>query len=107
MTISDLKNDEIFYVIKTKIFSIKYVKKLGWLIFFLKFTEHKNLSVQITPYHNNFESGTFALGIDFTYRLKNADHTGFDMGLKLVFFDINIEFSDDRHVDDYKKENAF
>ena len=27
--------------------------------------------------------------------------------LKTYFFDINIEFSDDRHFEDYKKENAF
>ncbi|MDD3012286.1 MAG: hypothetical protein PHC34_01110 [Candidatus Gastranaerophilales bacterium] len=63
------------------------------------------MAVLITPYHNDFEQGTFLFVIDFYYRLKNVDHLGFDMILKLIFFDINIEFSDDRHMEDYKKDN--
>ncbi|MDD3419958.1 MAG: hypothetical protein PHE78_05090 [Candidatus Gastranaerophilales bacterium] len=59
----------------------------------------------ITTYNNNFEEGTFSFGVDFNYRLKNIDHLGFDIKFKFIFFEIDIEFSDDRHLEDYQKSD--
>lgn len=90
-------------MINAKILKIRYCKNPKFLAIMLKLTKYKNFSIQIRVYSNNFEQGYLSLGIDFIYRLKNVDHLGFEMVLKLLFFEVEIGCEDSRHIEDYKE----
>ncbi len=97
------ENVEIFNMINTKILKIRYCKNSKILAIMLKLTKYKNFSMQTRVYSNNFEQGYLSLGIDFIYRLKNVDHLGFEMVLKLLFFEVETGCEDSRHIEDYKE----
>lgn len=82
---------------KTKKLRIKYDKDCSALFVKYRLSEYKGLSVLIQVYKNNLNWGFFSLGIDANYRLKNIDHIGFGLILKLLLFEIEFEISDYRH----------
>ena len=92
---------DIIRIIKTKKFKINYSKPLRAIFMSLNITKHINLSTMITPYYLWFDSGYVALGIDYHYRWQNIDHKGFGIILRLFIFEIEIECTDDRHLEDY------
>ena len=93
---------EILDIIKSKSLKIRYAKSIRSLFILFCLTTHINLSIIIKLYHFSFDYGCFQLGLDFNYRLKNIDHKGINIILKLLFFEIEIECSDNRHIEDYK-----
>lgn len=94
---------DVISVIKTKRFKINYSKHLRAIFMSLNITKHINLSTMITSYFLSLDCGYIALGIDCHYRLKNIGHKGFDIILRLLIFEIEIECTDDRHLEDYEK----
>lgn len=100
-----MEQTKIKYLIHTKNLSIKYIRNLGIIFLLLKISNYKSLSFKTAIFHNDFNQGTFAIGFDFCYRLKNVDHLGFDMSLNFIFFTIELNFSDYRHVEDYGKND--
>ncbi len=83
--------------IKTKKVLIKYDRDYSALFAKYRLSKYKALSVLIQVYKNNLNCGFFSLGIDINYRLKNIDHIGFGLILKLLLFEIEFEISDYRH----------
>ena len=90
-----------------KIFSIKYNKFLKWFIFIIEITKHKSLTCIFKSYLP--WDGTFDLSFKLYYRPQNVDHTGIEIVSDLIFFGLDIDFSDCRHVEDYvnKKRKKF
>ena len=98
------KKDNVIRIVKTRRFKMNYAKRLHSLFIVAYLTNHTGLCIRIQPYCLSFEYGYLALGLDFSYRLQNIDHKGFDIILKLIFFEVEIECTDDRHLEDYKNE---
>ena len=98
------KKDKVIRLVKTKRFKINYSKPLNAIFMCLNITKHIALSTWIRSYSLSFDCGYISIGIDFDYRLKNTDHTGIDMILKILFFEIEIEFTANRHLEDYEKQ---
>ena len=98
------KKEDVIRIVKTKRIKINYSKPLRSLFISINITKHINLSSIITPYQISFDCGYLSLGIDFSYRLKNNDHKGFEILLQLLFFEIEIECIDNRHLEDYKND---
>lgn len=94
--------DNVIKIVKTKRFKINYSKQLHTLFIVANLTKHTGLCIRIQPYCLSFDYGYLALGIDFNYRLQKIDHKGFDIILRLLFFEVEIECTDDRHLEDYK-----
>ena len=98
------EKDDVVRIIKTKWFKINYSKPLGSLFISLNLTKYVNLSTMITPYFLSFDYGYLSLGFDFHYRLKNIDHKGVDIILRLLILEVEIECTDDRHLEDYENK---
>ena len=96
------KKDNVIRIVETKRFKMNYAKQLHSLFIVANLTKHSGLCIRIQPYYLSFDYGYLALGLDFNYRLQKIDHKGFGIILKLLFFDIEIECTDDRHIEDYK-----
>ena len=82
-----------------KRFSINYSKALKWYIFNFFVTKNKTLTCIFKSYLP--WDKTFYLDFEFHYRPQNVDHTGVELILDLIFFGLDIEFFDRRHVEDY------
>lgn len=93
--------DNVIRIVKTKRFKINYSKQLHTLFIATNLTRHIGLCIRIEPYHLFLDYGYLALGLDFNYRLQKIDHKGLDIILKLLFFEVEIECTDDRHLEDY------
>lgn len=67
-------------------------------------TKHKTFTCIFKPYYP-FQKGNkdILLNFDFNYKPKDFDHTGFSIIVDLIFFGLDIEFSDRRHVEDYER----
>ena len=100
------KKDNVIRIIKTKRFKMNYSKLLHSLFIVADLTKHSSLCIRIQPYFLSFDYGYLALGLDFNYRLQKIDHKGLDIILRLLFFEIEIECSDDRHIEDYEKNGV-
>ena len=96
-----MEND-VIKLIKTNKLRVNYSKLLRSLFVVVCFTKHIALCIRIQPYNISFDSGNLSLGIDFHYRRKNIDHKGINIILKLLFFEIEIECTDNRHLEDYE-----
>ena len=94
---------DVIRIVKTKRFKINYSKPLNAIFMCLNITKHVALSTWIRPYYISFDSGYMSLGIDFHYRLKNIDHKGIDIILNLLILEIEIECTDNRHIEDYEQ----
>lgn len=99
------KQADVIRIVKTKRFKINYSKLLLSIFIVAYFTKHTALCIRIQPYCISFDFGSFALGFDFSYRLNDIDHKGFGMILKLLFFEIEIECTNNKHLEDYKIRN--
>ena len=102
------EKDDVIRIVKTKRLKINYSKPLNAIFMCLTITKHIAFSTWVRPYYISFDSGYLSLGIDFYYRRKNIDHKGIDIILKFFIFEIEIEFTDNRYLEDYKNqtENA-
>lgn len=98
------EKDDVIRVVKTKQFKINYSKPLNAIFMCLNITKHIALSTWIRPYYISFDSSYLSLGIDFHYRLKNIDHKGIDIILNLLILEIEIECTDNRHLEDYENK---
>lgn len=96
------KQVDVIRIVKTKRFKVNYSKLLHSLFIVAYFTKHTALCIKIQPNCISFDYGSLSLGIDFNYRLNDIDHKGFDIVLKLLFFEIEIECTDDRHLEGYE-----
>ena len=84
-----------------KRFSMKYDKNLRWYNFIFRLTEHKTLTCILKSYLPS--NKIFDLNFSFDYRPKNVDHTRVEIVLDLIFFGLDIEFADRRHIEDYER----
>mgnify|MGYP005779814121 CR=1 FL=1 len=82
---------------KIKNFQIKFNNELSILFIKYHFLKFKGMSLRIQCYKNSLDYGFLAVGIDISYRLKNIDHKGLTLILKLILFEIELEISDNRH----------
>lgn len=82
-----------------KRFSMNYSKTLKWYVFHFFVTKHKTLTCIFKSYLP--WDKTFYLDFEFHYRPKNDDHIGVELILDLIFFGLDIEFFDRRHLEDY------
>ena len=98
------EKDDVIRIVKTKRLKINYSKPLNATFMCLTITKHIAFSTWIIPYYISFDSGNLSLGIDFHYRRKNIDHKGINIILRLLFFEIEIEFTDNRHLEDYENK---
>lgn len=96
-----MEND-VIKLIKTNKLRVNYSKLLRSLFVVVCFTKHIALCIRIQPYNISFDYGYLSLGIDFSYRLINIDHRGINIILRLLFFEIEIECTDNRHLEDYE-----
>lgn len=87
---------------KKRIF-LRHNKNLGWHILIFNVTKHKTFTCIFKPYYPFQKGNDILLNFDFNYRPKDFDHTGFSIIVDLIFFGLDIEFSDRRHVDDYER----
>lgn len=100
------EKDDVIRIVKTKRLKINYSKPLNATFMCLTITKHIAFSTWIRPYYISFDSGNLSLGIDFHYRRKNIDHKGINIILRLLFFEIEIECTDNRHLEDYKNKEG-
>lgn len=98
------EKDDVIRIVRTKRFKINYSKPLNATSMCLTITKHIAFSTWIRPYYISFDSGNLSLGIDFHYRRKNIDHKGINIILRLLFFEIEIECTDNRHLEDYENK---
>lgn len=98
------KQADVIRIVNTKLFKINYSKLLHSLFIVAYFTKHTALCIRIQPYNISFDFGSLSLGIDFNYRLNDIDHKGFGIILRFLIFEIEIECTDDRHLEDYEQK---
>ena len=84
-----------------KRFSTNYNKVLKWYVLNFYVTKHKTLTCIFKSYLP--WDKTFDLGCKFYYTPPNVDHTGIEIVLDLIFFGLDIEFFDRRHIEDYER----
>ncbi len=104
MLSNDIKSNNVAIVklIKTKWLSVNYAKTIHSLVILMKITKHVSLKIMVSLYRPSFDCGYLSLGFEFNYRLKNIDHKGIGLIISLILLKIEIECSDDRHIEDYK-----
>ena len=85
-----------------KFYKTIYTKRLKEFIFLLNLSRYKKLEIlfQMSNWFN-IKEGRLHLGVQCDYRLKDVDNKGFTIILNLIFFEIQINFYDIRHVEDY------
>ncbi len=104
MVSDDIKSNKlvILRLIKTKWLNVNYVKPIHSIVIILKITKHVSLEIFVSLYCSSFNEGYLSLGFEFNYRLKNIDHKGIGLIINLILLKIEIECSDDRHIEDYR-----
>lgn len=98
----DTLKEDVKRLIKTKWLNVNYSKLIHSLFISLKITKHISLSIMLSFYRMSFDYGYLSLGFDFNYRLKNIDHKSIGIIVNFILLKIEIECSDDRHIEDYK-----
>ena len=98
----DTLKEDVKRLIKTKWLNVNYSKLIHSLFISLKITKHTSLSIMLSFYRMSFDYGYLSLGFEFNYGLKNIDHKGINLIVNLILLKIEIECSDDRHIEDYK-----
>ena len=104
MISDDIKTNKlaIIRLIKTKWLNVNYAKPIHLLVILLKITKHVSLEILVSLYCPSFDEGYLSLGFEFNYRLKNIDHKGIGLIINLILLKIEMECTDDRHIEDYK-----
>ena len=98
----DKTKKDVKRLIKTKWLNLNYAKPIHSLVILMKMTKHVSLEILVSLYCPSFDYGYLSLGFDFNYRFKNIDHKGIGIIVNLILLKIEIECSDDRHIEDYK-----
>jgi len=49
--------------------------------------------------------GSINLGFRFDYRTRKTHHKGFTIILNLIFWELQLDFHDNRHLEDYGEKS--
>jgi len=78
-------------------------KNLGMRGCLLNFSRYKTMEILLVDNVVFSEYGcSVKLGFWFDYRTSKTDHKGFAIIMNLIFWEIQLNFYDKRHVEEYK-----
>lgn len=84
----------------------KYDKFQNMYILMFRITKHKTFTCLFKPYSpfdKENKQFKWQFDFDFNYRPKNVDHTGVSIVIESIFFWLDVDFYDIRHVEDYER----